>query len=161
MKKIWAAQIISPHGIRGFVKIKSFFSPQSKLLDFVVYDNQNNKISIELQFANKKYLVCKLDIIRSRAEAEFKKKINLYVLRDDLPKISQDEFYVVDLEDLPVYDNQNKLIGKIKAIHNFSAGDLVEIEFKDNRQSAIYPFTKEFFSTISENKVILNNKALM
>ena len=54
MKKILAAQIISPHGIRGFVKIKSFFSPQSKLLDFVVYDNQNNKINIELQFTNKK-----------------------------------------------------------------------------------------------------------
>lgn len=161
MKKILAAQIISPHGIRGFVKIKSFFSPQSKLLDFVVYDNQNNKINIELQFANKKYLVCKLDIIRSRAEAEFKKKINLYILRDDLPKIGQGEFYVVDLEGLPVYDNQNKLIGKIKAMHNFSAGALAEIEFKNSEKSVIYPFTEEFFPTISENKVILNNKALI
>lgn len=161
MKKILAAQIISPHGIRGFVKIKSFFSPQSKLLDFVVYDNQNNKINIELQFTNKKYLVCKLDIIRSRAEAELKKKINLYILRDDLPKIGQGEFYVVDLEGLPVYDNQNKLIGKIKAVHNFSAGALVEIEFKNSEKSVIYPFTEEFFPTISENKVILNNKALI
>ena len=106
-------------------------------------------------------MVCKLDIIRSRAEAELKKKINLYILRDDLPKIGQGEFYVVDLEGLPVYDNQNKLIGKIKAMHNFSAGALVEIEFKNSEKSVIYPFTEEFFPTISENKVILNNKALI
>lgn len=46
-------------------------------------------------------------------------------------------------------------------MHNFSAGALVEIEFKNSEKSVIYPFTEEFFPTISENKVILNNKALI
>lgn len=158
MKKILAAKVISPHGVRGLVKIKSFFSPPIKLLDFSVYDDQNNKINITLQFVNKQYLICKLDIIQTRTEAELKKKLTLYILHKDLPKIDEDEFYVADLEGLPVYDNQNNLIGKIKAMHNFSAGDIAEIAFKDTKESTMYPFTKEFFSTILTDKVILNDR---
>ena len=91
--------------------------------------------------------------ITSREEAE-KCKNMLYITRETLPETDDNnEFYVVDLIGLAVYENKEK-IGIIATVENFGAGDLMEI--KPQSGTAYYiPFQDDYIENIDlENKVI-------
>ncbi len=64
--------------------------------------------------------------------------VELYVSRDKLPKLAQeDDFYYADLIGLKVVSAEGEGLGKVAAVHNFGAGDLLEID------GSFYPFTKQ------------------
>ena len=76
-------------------------------------------------------------------------------MRASLPKLEEDEFYIADLNHLPVLNQDHKEIGKIKNILNFGAGDIIEIEFL-NQTTELLPFNKKFFPLITKDYVVLN-----
>jgi len=73
-------------------------------------------------------LVARLRGITDRSAAEALKNLRLYVPRERLPKPAADEFYHADLIGLAVTRQNGEAIGTVKAVHNFGAGDLIEIE---------------------------------
>jgi len=69
--------------------------------------------------------------------------LRLYIPRDRLPTAGEDEFYLADLIGLAAIAPTGEALGRVKSVHNFGAGDLLEIEPPDGAASWWAPFTRE------------------
>lgn len=148
--------IKSCHGIKGHIILKSFTEPATKILERNLVNEFGEDVHIKLISKNpKEELICTFNDIATRNEAENLKGYKLFCLRASLEELEEDEFYIADLNHLPVLDQDHKEIGKIKNILNFGAGDIIEIEFSD-QTTELLSFNKEFFPVITKNYVILN-----
>ena len=79
--------------------------------------------------------------IGDRKAAERLANIRLYVPRDRLPEPEQaDEFYHADLIGLAVVDRAGEKLGTVIAIHNFGAGDLIEVRPDAGGNTELVPF---------------------
>ena len=83
----------------------------------------------------------------TKEQADALRGTSLYVAREKLPSLDDDEFYHADLIGLEVRDTGGALVGKVLAVHNHGAGDLLEITGPELR-SLLLPFTKESVPTI-------------
>lgn len=148
--------IKSCHGIKGHIILKSFTEPAASIFERNLVNESREDIHIKLISQNAKgELICTFNDIATRNEAENLKGYKLFCLRASLPEPEEDEFYIADLNNLPLLDQEHKEIGKIKNILNFGAGDIIEIEFLD-QTNELLPFNKEFFPVITKDYVILN-----
>jgi 16S rRNA processing protein RimM len=82
--------------------------------------------------------------VSTKEEADALKGTSLYVSRDKFPGLPDDEFYHVDLIGLEARDTGGLLLGKVIAVHNHGAGDLLEIGGAGGA-TVLLPFT---FATV-------------
>jgi 16S rRNA processing protein RimM len=85
-------------------------------------------------------LVARLKGVPDRDAAERLTNLRLYVSRERLPKPAADEFYHADLVGLTVTRQNGETVGTVKAVHNFGAGDLLEIEPAGGGTTVMWPF---------------------
>ncbi|MGI4776083.1 MAG: ribosome maturation factor RimM [Janthinobacterium lividum] len=155
-KLIFVGFISSCFGIKGEIIINSLTVPVTNICELPLFDDCGKKIDIKLVKRNSKGdLICRINNITDRNEAELLVKTRLFCKRSSLPEIVGDEYYVEDLKGINVVDNMGKHIGKIENIFNFGAGDILEIKFTNNKIE-MFPFTKEYFSKISVQYVVFN-----
>jgi len=124
-----------PQGLKGEIKINIFtssFDSFKKLDEYLVEDGTSNFIIKSLRKVGKRY-VCSLDECKDRDEALTFKGKKIFTFRYNFPKISTDEYYIVDLIGCKVIDLEKNELGKILDIKNFGAGDLMEIKKKDSK----------------------------
>lgn len=129
-KPILLAKIGAPHGVRGELRVTSFTHDPMALGDYgTLQTKQNRPFTIKKARPAKNVLVVSFKEINSREEAEQAKGLELFIERENLPDTNDDhdEFYINDLIGAHVIDETNATIGKIAAIPNFGAGDLLEI----------------------------------
>jgi 16S rRNA processing protein RimM len=93
-------------------------------------------------------LVARLKGVTDRDTAERLTNIRLYVARERLPKPADDEFYHADLVGLAAVTADGGPFGTVKAVHNFGAGDLLEIEPTSGGQTIMLPFNETIVPTI-------------
>ena len=67
----------------------------------------------------------------------------LYIPRERLPAPEADEFYLADLIGLAAASPNGEALGRVKSVHNFGAGDLLEIEPPNGAATWWAPFTSE------------------
>lgn len=155
-KLIFVGVISSAHGIKGDVLVKSFTDPAVNICGLSVIDKEGVSFKLKLIRQNSKGdLICKINDIRNRNEIEKLKGVNLFCLRSDLPESEDDdEFYIEDLKELKILNKDHEILGVIKNILNFGAGDIIEVELQDGT-SQLFPFTKEIFTKITKEYVIM------
>jgi 16S rRNA processing protein RimM len=138
------AVVLSAHGLKGEVKLKSFTEEPESLRRYGALtcgDGRTLEIaSLRAVKADEALAVFKG--IADRDAAESLKGQRLYVSRAALPKAEEDEFYHADLIGMRAEDESGKALGKVAAVHNFGAGDVIEIS-GDGAASRFVSFTKE------------------
>lgn len=161
-KLILVGVISAAHGIKGQVIIRSFTAPQSNIEKLPIINEQGESLKIKIvKVKPSGMLICNIGNCSSRTEAERLVRSSIFCLRSNLPKIStEDEFYIEDLKGLKVLDNMGAHIGNITNIANYGAGDIIEIEFINDKKIEMFPFTKELFPTIAKDHVVLNSNYL-
>jgi 16S rRNA processing protein RimM len=95
----------------------------------------------------KDHLVATLKGIATREDAERLNGIELYVARDKLPETDEDEYYHADLIGLAAVNAANDPLGRVVAIHNFGAGDIIEIA-PAKGPTMLLPFTNAVVPTV-------------
>lgn len=141
---ILMAKVGAPHGIKGEVRVKAFGDPE--MLDEYgeLRDSSGRTFKIKRMRAQKNVLVVKFEGINTRSEAEVLNGTELFVSRDSLPELQdEDEFYISDLAGLAVKNPEGDVIGKVIAIQNFGAGDLIEIAPTGGGETYYLAFTRE------------------
>ena len=93
-------------------------------------------------------LGARLSGVATKEQADALKGTNLYVDREKLPSLPDDEFYHTDLIGLAVHDTGGALIGKVLAVHNHGAGDLLEIQPNAPKDAILLPFTRAIVPTV-------------
>lgn len=149
---------IGPHGIKGEVKVKSFTEIPENLFVYEEFflGNQTKPIKLKLVRKIKQNFICIVEDVKTRNEAEKFKNLILYVRRDNLPLLKDDEFYQRDLLDFQVYNLERHNLGFVTSFNDFGGGLLVEVE--KNKKRFYLPIGKPFLKDINykDKEVILN-----
>jgi 16S rRNA processing protein RimM len=126
---ICVARIGAAHGVRGAVKLWTFTEDPLAVQRYGPLTTKDGARQFEVTHAReaKDHLVATLKGIATREEAERLNGLELYVAREKLPATDDDEYYHADLIGLAAVTSANEPIGRVVAIHNFGAGDIIEI----------------------------------
>ena len=146
-EKVTIGKIVSPHGVKGLFKVlvyseneDSFFSHKS------YFKVKNKKIDIIKKFNKGNFIVCESATIQSREQVTEIINEDIVISAADLKKNynNKNEFFHRDLIGCKVINFNSEDIGNVKAVHNFGAGDLLELDGK-------YPYMIRFEQVKKEN----------
>jgi 16S rRNA processing protein RimM len=139
---ICVARIGAPHGVRGAVKLWTFTEDPLAVKGYGALTTKDGARQFEVTHAReaKGHLVATLKGVATREDAQRLNGIELYVAREKLPATDTDEYYHADLIGLQAVNAANEPIGRVIAIHNFGAGDIIEIA-PPNGATMLLPFT--------------------
>ena len=140
--QICIARIGAPHGVRGAVKLWTFTEDPLAVKAYGPLLTKDGARSFEVATAReaKGHLVATLKGVGSREDAERLNGIELYIARDKLPATDENEYYHADLIGLAAVTAANEPLGRVVAIHNFGAGDIIEIA-PTHGATMLLPFT--------------------
>lgn len=147
-------RIGAAHGIRGEVRIQSFTENPLDIVSYGPLISSRPDLTITISKARraKTVLVASLKGVTDRNEAETLNGVELFVPRDALPEIDEeDDFYYSDLIGLDAQLEDGSSFGQVKNVVNFGAGDILEVTQK-NGQIALLPFTKKTVPTVKLSK---------
>jgi 16S rRNA processing protein RimM len=138
------AAVIGAQGLKGAVRVKTFTADPDALSRYgVLHDASGKRYEITAFRLNKPgEAVISFKAISTREAAEALKGTELFVTRDALPAAEEDEFYHADLIGLEAFDSEGRLIGKVAAIYNFGASDVIAIARADGDE-VLLAFTRE------------------
>jgi len=140
--RVCLGQIGAAHGLGGEVRLRSFTSDPQAIAGYGPLETEDGRIfEIETMRPAKDHFVARLSGICDRNAAEQLANVKLYVPRERLPEPDQaDEFYHADLIGLAVLDPAGQSLGTVIAIHNFGAGDLIELQPQNGGKTELIPF---------------------
>ena len=141
--RVLIAQIGAAHGVRGEVRLKAFTADPLSVARYGALESEDGRQRFEIEALRpaKDVLVVRLKGVADRNAAEALKNLRLYVAREKLPDPGDDEFYVADLIGLAAERPDGASLGTVKAVHNFGAGDVLEIELSEGGATVMLPFT--------------------
>lgn len=166
-KKILIAKILSPHGIKGDVKIIYYGDNVKNLEKYPLFDINNNEYFIKIKNFTKtsqksnnngdKFTIVSIKNVDDRNHAEKLRGLEIYSYREHFQKTKKNEFYIEDLIDLKVFNLENQEVGRVINVLN-NATTALEIEFLDNfipngfTKIANFPFKNDFFPEVNVEK---------
>src|SRR5580700_5709455 len=147
--QICIARIGAAHGVRGAVKLWTFTEDPFAVTRYGPLATKDGARSFEVTHARegKGHLVATLKGVTTRNEAERLNGVELYVAREKLPATDEDEYYHTDLIGLVAVTTADHPLGKVIAIHNFGAGDIIEIA-PPRGPTMLLPFTNAVVPTV-------------
>lgn len=158
---ILAGRIIGLHGLKGFLKLESFLDNPRDIFNFNLIDQDNSNIAIKYQGPlTQKIFFISVSGVNSRKEADSFKGRDIFILKEDLPSLTDDEFYYSDVIGLTVFDENNKEYGNIVGIKNYGAGPFIEIQHHGMKKINAF-FHQEAILQIAENKVVLKSNFIL
>lgn len=135
----------APHGVRGECRVKSFTADPLALGDYGPLFTEDGRV-FEIddgRHVKDDMLVVKFAGMNDRDQVKALTNQLLFVDRARLPPPDdEDEFYHADLIGLPVFDGAGTLLGTVQALHDFGAGDLLEIYPMAGGGTWLQPFTR-------------------
>ena len=149
---------VGVHGIKGEVKLKSYTQVPENIFLYEKLFIESFDHQVELKFIRKtkQNIICKIENIKTRNDAEKLKGLKLFVTRDSLPKLEDDEFYQSDLLGFQIYNLKRESFGLIVSFNDFGGGLLAEVKNFD--KTFYLPMGNNFLEKINyeEKEVILN-----
>jgi 16S rRNA processing protein RimM len=143
--RIRVARIGAAHGVRGEVRLWPFTGDPMAVASYGALETEDGAraFTIEALRPGKNFLVARIAGVRTREAAEALTNLDLFVPRERLPKIEEaDTFYHADLIGCMAATADGKAFGTVSAVHNFGAGDIVEIAPAGGGQTLMLPFTQ-------------------
>ena len=148
-KDVLLAAIIGAQGLKGEVKAKVFTETPGALTRYgALHDAKARMFEITAFRPTKPgEAVIAFRGVATREAAEALKGTELFIARAALPPAKEDEFYHADLIGMEAQDSEGRVLGTVAAIHNYGAGDVIEIARTDG-DSLLLSFTRETVPTI-------------
>ena len=146
---VCVARIGAAHGVRGAVKLWTFTEDPLAVKDYGPLMTKDGARQFEVMHVReaKDHLVATLKGVTTREDAQRLNGLELYVPRDRLPETDEDEYYHADLIGLAAVNADDEPLGRVVAIHNFGAGDIIEIA-PAKGATMLLPFTNAVVPTV-------------
>lgn len=138
-------EIGAAQGLKGEVRIRSFTATPADIASYGPLEDETGARLIEICSARvtPRAVVARIKGVVTREAAKALTGTKLYLPRSRLPERGEDEWYHSDLIGLAAIDREGAAIGTVIAVHNFGAGDLLEIRPSAGGQDVLVPFTRE------------------
>src|SRR5579862_6437515 len=141
--RVCVGVVTGPHGVRGAVRLKSFTAEPDAVARYGPLEDESGERRFELRLIGsaKGVVIAKVAGIEDRDRAEALRGLRLYLARAALPPPGEDEYYHADLIGLAAALADGTPIGRVRAVHDFGAGDTLEIERAEG-PPVLVPFTR-------------------
>lgn len=128
-KNILVGKIVAPQGIRGEVRVQSFAENTIDFKKLKIFSDRFNDNDFKFVRAvpNSNVVIAKINGVDDRNAAEALRGTELFVMRDALPDLSDNEYYQADLIGFDVV-RDGKKIGVVDCFQNYGAGDIIELD---------------------------------
>ena len=146
-EKVCVGAIMGAFGVRGEVRLKSFCGEPAAIETYgPLTDEAGQSYTLKITRAVKNGFAVRLSGVGSKEAADGLRGVRLYAPRTALPDLPDDEYYHADLIGLKVLDTGGAELGRVKAVHNHGASDLLEIAAAEG--TVLLPFTLESVPTV-------------
>ncbi len=147
--KICVGAIAGAFGVQGEVRIKSFTAIPHEIADYSPLTSEDGRsFEFELTREVKNGFAAIMSGVTTKEEADALKGVQLYIEREHLPNLPDDEYYHSDLMGLEVFDTGGALLGTVKAVMNHGASDLLELFVPGKSATVLLPFTLAVVPTV-------------
>jgi 16S rRNA processing protein RimM len=148
--RVCVGAIAGAFGVRGEVRLKSFCAEPRAIADYgpLWSEDGTRAFAVTLGPAVSGGLAARLSGVTSREAAEALKGVRLFAERAALPALGDDEFYHADLIGLVVADTGGAVLGRVAAVLNHGAGDILEVRRADGGETLLLPFTRAVVPTV-------------
>lgn len=161
MNLIAYGKVIKPHGLSGEVKVLPFSGEFSSFKNFnnlyiSLEINNPTKFTISRSRNQKGNIIVKLEGIDTIDDAERLKSLMVFIDKKELPEKEDDEYYWFELIGMEVFNNEDKLIGKVKDIIDNTAQPILVIN--NDSEEYLVPFVEKFVEDIdlTNSKIVIN-----
>ena len=143
--RICLGMIVGVHGVRGHLKIKAYTGNPAALDRYGPLSLDDGRLlHLKVKSVSPKGTVIAVaQEVTDRNEAELMRGLELFIKRDALPPTANDEVYHTDLVGLEARDNDGVVIGVIVGLHDFGAGDIIEVK-PPSGPTMMLPFAPEY-----------------
>lgn len=143
-------------GLKGEIKVIHYCDDKEQFLDIKNIIIENKSYEIEYVKFHKEQVILKLKGINSIEEAQMLKSKDIYANRDELPELSEGQYYIADLIGFLAVTDKDEAIGKVTDVIVSTASDLFQIK-KDDEKTVLVPNIPEFVTEISlsDKKIVI------
>jgi 16S rRNA processing protein RimM len=143
-ERICVGAIAGAFGVHGAVRLKSFTADPEAIAAYGPLTTEDGRRSFEVSLHGeiRNGFSARLSGVITKEQADALRGTRLYAPRDRLPNLPDDEFYHADLVGLPVYDPGGVEIGRVQAVLNHGATDLLELRRPGESRTVLLPFTR-------------------
>ena len=148
--RICVGAIAGSFGVKGEVRLKSFCAEPEDVASYGPLSSEDGKTSWDIKITRqvKNGFAARLTGVVTKEAADRLRGTRLYAPREKLPDLPDDEYYYTDLIGLQVSDTGGTLLGKVKAVLNHGAGDLLEVSGPGMKTPLLLPFTLAVVPTV-------------
>ncbi len=147
--RIVVGAITGAFGVKGEVRLKSFCANPEDIAGYSpLFDKQGTEYTVKITQTVKGGFAARLSGIRFKDQADALRGVQLFADRNLLPQLPDDEYYYSDLIGLDVLDTGGAVLGKVAAVDNHGAGDILEIRGPGLKGSVLMPFTQSAVPTV-------------
>jgi 16S rRNA processing protein RimM len=148
-QRICLGVLIGARGVTGEVRVKTYTEAPEDIAAYGTLSDEAGKRTFEITDLRviKGQASVKIEGVEDRDAAEALKGIEVFVSRAELPETEEDEYYHNDLIGLAVEDADGKAVGTVKALYDFGAGDVIEIE-REVGADVLLPFNAEMVTEV-------------
>jgi 16S rRNA processing protein RimM len=142
--RVLLGDVGAAQGLKGEVRLRSFTAVPADIASYGPLEDEAGSRMIEIQSVRvtPKALIAQIKGVVTREQAEALTGTKLYLRRAHLPESDADEWYHADLIGLTAVDGDGAAIGKVVAVHNFGAGDIIEIEPEAGGENLLVIFSE-------------------
>jgi 16S rRNA processing protein RimM len=144
-ERIRVARIGAAHGVRGEVKLWPFTQDPMAVASYGTLESEDGarRFDIESLRLVRDFLVASLAGVADRDAADALRNLDLFVPRERLPEIEEaNTFYYADLVGISAVTADGATLGTVTDVHNFGAGDIIEIAPADGGAPLMLSFTE-------------------
>jgi 16S rRNA processing protein RimM len=148
--RVCIGAISGAFGVRGDVRLKSFCAQPEDIASYGALSTEDGSRSFEVTLTGqiKNGLSARLSGVTTKEQADALRGVRLFAPRAALPNLPDDEFYHADLIGLEVIDTGGTVLGRVKAVLNHGATDLLEVHGRGLKATVLVPFTREIVPTV-------------
>ena len=157
MDQVCLGAFVGAHGLGGLVRVRPFTAEPEAIGSYGPVRNEAGTTSYNIAVVRpgpKGQMIVRVDGVADRDGADALRGIHFYVDRSRLPAPNDDEFYHADLIGLPVVDTDGQPMGRVRAVLDYGAGDMLDIA--GGRVEMVVPFTR-----LSVPEVDLTNRRVV
>jgi len=150
-KMVILGRIGAPHGVRGLFKVQVFCEKPENLASYSpLFLEDGSKITLQLKGMSKAMAICYSSSVSNRSIAESLTGKSLYLPRARLPELGAEQIYQADLLGMQVHNSTGQILGEVIGLHDFGAGEIVEIQHGNSQTTEMLPYYPPFLKQVDE-----------
>ncbi len=141
---VLVGRVAGAFGVKGETRIRAYTADPKALLTYkdLRRDDGSPGLTLVSGRAVKDGLIVRAREIASKEDADAMRGLDLYAPRSSLPPADEEEFYLTDLIGLEARAPDGRVIGAVKSVHDFGAGDVLEVEPAGGGPTWLVAFTQ-------------------